>query len=139
MNLYIQNLTFLSQIDNSKKIIEHDNLLKYDDRYFGYLRTDYNKQIIEVIETSFFNIINISKINKTNKYDNLILESLNKFIQYCHENEFSEDEINRIHELLKFIKDNITDNINNYKVKTFLEKALNYINSIYNYIRSFFY
>lgn len=134
MNLYLQNLTFLSQLDNSKKIIETDNLLKYDDRYFGYLRSDYNKQIIEIVETSFFNIINISKINKTNKYDSLILESLNKFIQYCHENDFSEDEINRIHELLKFIK----DNINNYKVKSFIDRALTYISTLYNYIRSFF-
>ena len=134
MNLYLQNLTFLSQLDNSNKIIEIDNLLKYDDRYFGYLRSDYNKQIIEIVETSFFNIINISKINKTNKYDKLILESLNKFIEYCQENDFSEDEINRIYELLKFIK----DNINNYKVKTLIEMALSYIGSIYIYIKSLF-
>ena len=134
MNLYLQNLTFLSQLDNTKRIIQIDNLLKYDDRYFSSIRTDYNTEIIEIVETTFFNIININKINKNNKYDKLILDSLNKFIEYCHENDFSEDESNRIYILLMFIK----DNINNNKVKTFIEKALTYMNSIYLYIKSLF-
>lgn len=138
-NLYIENIRFLSNIDLSKLITHTDNTLHYNESYFTFFSSINNKDIIDIIETSINKIIIENNISQEKKYEEEIINALNNLIEYANKNSFSEDDISRIHGLVRKLDIKRECPKCDSKIKNIVSKVINFFNDIFIYFKSFIY
>ena len=147
LNLYISNLEFLltiNDLDNQDNYITYDNnnKLKFDDRYFSSWRSNKTTETLDIIITSFFNVIRLNQIKK-NKNIDLLQKSIQNLRIYAETNMFNNKNMVKINTISSNIDELTSSQIEEESpkksgFKKFYTYLVNAISNAIFYIRDLF-